>query len=284
MNLIVAFLRERKVHLLIVLSYFFASFFSGYSLGSDVGFVNVFYGLVSIFLIFCFVYVYNSFIDLYLESDSGKKNMFAGADISKSMLVLFFAVMFFMSLFVSYLISIQHFVMISVIGLFGFIYSHPKIGFKRRGTFAKSFSIVFCYMLMFVYFGLLFSDSYLVILVFALYFGSLSLSGTIFRDVKDRRSDKLSDVSTLATRFSDKILGGFFDLITVVVYGLIVVLSLGSVLSSFYVLMLFVVPLRLYFTANLRSGRYRRAGKASLYSYIFSALIIFIVWLFVNVY
>ena len=73
-------------------------------------------------------------------------------------------------------------------------------------------------------------------------------------------------------------------MITVVVYGLIVVLSLGSVLSSFYVLMLFVVPLRLYFTANLRSGRYRRAGKASLYSYIFSALIIFIVWLFVNVY
>lgn len=272
------------MHLYILLSYFTAAFFIGSSGFSGLNAVDIGFAVLSVFLIFFFVYAYNSFVDFYSGKNLKKVNMFRGFDAPHRYVYIYFFALFLVSLYLSYIISVFNMILIYIIGLVGFLYSFSWSGLKYRGPALKSLSVTFCSALTFIYFAILFSDDLFKVVVFAMYFGALTFSGTIYQDIKDRLVDGKGDLRTFATVYSDKGIALMFDAITVCVYLFFALLCAFGHVEDLYILMLFVLPLRLRFTAALRNHRYKTAGKASLYSYIFSALIIFIVWVLMNLY
>ena len=266
------------------MSYFLAAFFVSFERFWFFDILDISLALFSMSLMFFCVYAYNSFVDLSDEKKYKKINMFKNQGISRSRVSLYFIVIFIFSVYLSYRVSVYHFVLMSVIGIVGFMYSSRWIRLKGGGAYVKSLSIVFSYILLFFYFAFLFSENFSKIIIFALYFGSLSLCGTIFQDIRDRSTDAVNNVKTFAVLYTDRELASVFDAITLIVYSSFFVLVSVGVIHSLYVLMLLVAPLRMRFTKYLRIGKYKTGGKASLYSYMFSVLILFVIWLLITVY
>jgi len=276
---IVAFFRERYAHLLVVFSYFVGAIFLGLDHVSGPGLSEIILSLLSILMIFYFVYAYNSFVDLSSDKGPGKKNMFKGQKVDPVKIKFYLVITFVLSFVSSYVVSYTHLLIMSFIGLIGFLYSYPPLRLKNKGRYMKSFSIVISFILMFIFFGLLFSDDYFKIILFGIYFGSLSFSGTIFQDIKDRDSDADLGIMTFAVKYSDMELADMFDNINLSMYFMVLVSWLFGLISPLYLLIILVYLVRKSFGENLRKSNYKKVARMSLYSYISSSLIIFIVWL-----
>ena len=274
-----AFLMERKIHLSILTSYFLAAFFVSFENGIPLNPVNVILGLFSMYLMFFFIYAYNSFVDVSSEKKYKKHNMFMNNYVSSFRIYVCFFIFFILSLGLSYFISVYHLFLIVVIGIIGFFYSSKLMRLKEDGAYVKSLAIVFSSILAFVYFFLLFSQDILRMTIFALYFGSLSLCGTIFQDIKDRVSDTSNNIKTFAVLYSDKEIASRFNMMTFFIYSFFVIMIVLGNIAPIYLLILLVIPLRVRFTSYIKEGNYLIAAKVSLYSYIFSVLILFIIWL-----